>query len=190
MLLFFQPQNVNPGLSRRFAIDDAFHFENFSDSELLEILNLKLKNQDLGATDAAKNVAIEVLSRARHRPNFGNAGEVENLLTQAKGRYQTRQASLPFEDRSLDIVFEPQDFDSNFDRDANASDNLSKLFEDVVGCERIVQKLGEYQQIARAMKARNMDMRDQIPTNFIFKGPPGKMIALSHFDRTLLISEC
>lgn len=143
-------------------------------------MNLKLKNQDLDATDAAKNVAIEVLSRARQRLNFGNAGEVENLLTQAQGRYQTRQASLPVQDRSLDIVFEPRDFDANFDRNANASDNLSKLFEDVVGCERIVQKLGEYQRIARAMKVRNMDMRDQIPTNFIFKGPPGRMTALGH----------
>jgi len=176
VLSLFLLKNVNAGLSRRFAIEDAFHFENFSDEELLEILNLKLKIQDLGATDAAKSVAIEVLSRSRNRPNFGNAGEVENLLTQAKGRYQTRQALLPFYDQSLDIIFEPQDFDLNFDRDANASDNLSKLFEDVVGCEPIIQKLGEFQQIARAMKARNIDMRDQIPTNFIFKGPPGRMI--------------
>lgn len=153
---------------------------------MLEILNLKLKNQDLSATDPAKDVAIEVLSRARHRPNFGNAGEVENLLALAKGRYQTRQAILPIENRSFDIIFEPQDFDPNFNRDANASENLSKLFDDVVGCEHIVQKLGEYQQIARAMKARDMDMRDQIPTNFIFKGPPG-MTALGLSDRGLLL---
>src|SRR6267154_4812032 len=40
-------KNVNPGLSRRFDIENAFHFEDFTDSELLEILNLKLKQQDL-----------------------------------------------------------------------------------------------------------------------------------------------
>ena len=139
---------------------------------------MKLKKQDLEATDAAKVVAIQVLSRARNRPNFGNGGEVENLLNQAKGRYQTRQASLPSSQRALDVVFEPQDFDPNFDRDAHASDNLEKLFEDVVGCEDIIRKLGDYQQIARTMKARDLDMRESIPTNFIFKGPPGKVAVL------------
>ncbi|KAI0954385.1 hypothetical protein AcV7_007636 [Taiwanofungus camphoratus] len=166
-------QNVNPGLSRRFAIEDAFHFEDFTDSELLEILNLKLKDQDLEATDAAKKVAIDVLCRARNRPNFGNAGEVENLLAQAKARYQTRQASLPTEEKTFDIVFQPQDFDLNFDRDARASVNLSKLFDGVVGCEDIITKLRGYQETARKMKARGMDAKDQIPTNFVMKGPPG-----------------
>jgi hypothetical protein len=142
---------------------------------LLEILNSKLKAQDLAATNAAKVAAIEVLGRARNRPNFGNGGEVENLLSKAKSSHQTRQASLPSKERSLDVVFEPQDFDPNHDRDAHASDNLAKLFEDVVGCEDIIQKLGDYQQIARAMKARGMDTRDSIPMNFIFKGPPGKL---------------
>ena len=91
-------QNVNPGLSRRsvffvnprnrhsmakeltenarFAIESAFLFEDFDNDELLEILEMKMRHQDLDATPEAKSVAIEVLSRARIRPNFGNAGEV------------------------------------------------------------------------------------------------------------------
>lgn len=144
-----------------------------------------MKSQDLAATDGAKAVAIEVLGRSRTRPNFGNGGEVENLLGQAKARHQTRQASLPLKDRSLDIIFEPQDFDINFDRNAHASDNLQKLFEDVIGCEEIVAKLEGYQRICRAMKARGMDMRKQIPTNFIFKGPPGKFTPLSNCSSSL-----
>jgi len=178
-------KNVNPGLSRRFAIEDAFHFEDFTDSELLEILDLKLKTQDLVATDAAKVVAIKVLSRARSRPHFGNGGAVENLLSQAKGRHQTRQASLSSRERSLDVIFEPQDFDPNHDRDAHAPDNLEKLFEDVVGCENVIRKLREYQQVSRAMKARGMDSHDSIPTNFIFKGPPGKVaVSLIEWEPT------
>ena len=77
-------QNVNPGLSRRFAIEDAFHFDDFNNSELREILNLKLKKQDLSATDTAKSVAIEVLDRARNRPNFGNAGRSKISLAKQK----------------------------------------------------------------------------------------------------------
>lgn len=78
MALLFQ--NVNPGLARRFAIEDAFHFEDYSNSELLQALEWKLNDQELRATDAAKSVAIEALSRLRNRPNFGNIGEVRHYL--------------------------------------------------------------------------------------------------------------
>ncbi|KAJ6531790.1 P-loop containing nucleoside triphosphate hydrolase protein [Mycena capillaripes] len=166
-------QNVNPGLSRRFNIESAFRFEDFDDSELLDILNSKLAGQNLDATDTAKNVAIELLGRARIRPNFGNAGEVENLLSLAKKRYQTRQNLLPPQNRSFDVVFEPQDFDPEFDRSSHASTNLVKLFEDVVGCDEIITKLAEYQTTANTAKLRGMDVRDLIPTNWVFKGPPG-----------------
>ncbi|KAJ6576427.1 P-loop containing nucleoside triphosphate hydrolase protein [Mycena vulgaris] len=166
-------QNVNPGLSRRFNIESAFRFEDFTDSELSEVLNLKLKNQHLDATDAAKKVAIEVLGKSRIRPNFGNAGEVENLLGLAKKRFQTRQNQLAPQNRSFNVVFEPQDFDPEFDRNIHASTNLIKLFEDVVGCEGIITKLAKYQATANHAKSRGMDVRKLIPTNWVFKGPPG-----------------
>ncbi|KAG1720035.1 P-loop containing nucleoside triphosphate hydrolase protein, partial [Suillus occidentalis] len=165
-------QNVNPGLARRFAIENAFTFEDFTESQLRDILDFKLKDQDLEATDSAKQVASDLLNRAKNRPNFGNAGEVENMLGLAKSRYQKRQASVPPDQRS-DVIFEPQDFDPDWDRDRNAAANLTKLFGDLVGCDDIVKKLGDYQKIARAMKATGVDMRKQIPTSFIFKGPPG-----------------
>ncbi|KAF8213839.1 P-loop containing nucleoside triphosphate hydrolase protein [Mycena galopus ATCC 62051] len=160
-------QNVNPGLSRRFNIESAFRFEDFTDSELREILEFKLESQHLDATDAAKDVAIESLSRARIRPNFGNAGEVENLLGAAKKRFQARKKKSP------DVVFEPQDFDPDFDRSLHAATNLVKLFEDVVGCDDIIAKLGEYQKLANNAKTHGKDVRHLIPTNWVFKGPPG-----------------
>jgi len=59
-------QNVNPGLTRRFQLSQAFMFEDFNNSELEEILKYKLKDQELGATDQAIAVAIDVLDRARN----------------------------------------------------------------------------------------------------------------------------
>jgi hypothetical protein len=165
---------VNPGLSRRFKIEDAFNFEDFDNAELLKILNLKLNNQNLGATEQAKKVAIEMLSRGRNRPNFGNAGEVENLISEAKARCVRRRQEIPAAERPRDIIFELQDFDPDHNRSENAATNLAKLFEDVVGCGDIVEQLGGYQQIAAVCKARDMDPRDQIPTNFVFTGPPGQ----------------
>lgn len=126
----------------------------------------------MNATKEAKEVAIEVLSRARNRPNFGNAGEVENIISHAKDRHQARQ-SKDLSANSFDVVFEPQDFDENFNRGTHATTNLKKLFEDVIGCEDVVAKLEAYQQTSQNMKRRNLPYRDLIPTNFLFKGPPG-----------------
>ncbi|OJD15900.1 hypothetical protein AJ78_03879 [Emergomyces pasteurianus Ep9510] len=166
-------QNCNPGLSRRFQLADAFHFEDFDDTQLCHILELKLKQQGLAATDDAKKTAIDVLGKARLRPNFGNAGEVENLISHAKAHQQQRQSKLPPTERAVDIVFEPEDFDENYNRSMSAVANCRELFADIVGCEAIVEKLEGYQKTFANMKARNLDPRTQVPFNFIFKGPPG-----------------
>ncbi|KAL8670572.1 MAG: hypothetical protein Q9168_004900 [Polycauliona sp. 1 TL-2023] len=166
-------RNVNPGLSRRFRIEDAFQFDDFSEPELRSILESKMKQQDVGASDDAMTVAMEVLNRSKIRPHFGNAGEVENLLGSAKDRFQKRQNAKPVADRSFDFVFEQQDFDPEFDRVKHANEKLKVLFEDTVGCEDIVAKLAGYQQIVQGMKARDLDPRGQLPMNFLFKGPPG-----------------
>ena len=161
-------------IAYRFAIEHAFRFEDFTDDELREIMNLKLQSQDLQATDEAKAVAIEVLSRARNRPNFGNAGEVENQLGLAKERHQKRQSAITGPGQTSDIIFEAEDFDPDYKRGAQASANVDKLFEDVIGCQDVIAKLKGYQQVAQGMKAQGLDPRGEIPTNFLFKGPPGR----------------
>ncbi|KAG6854527.1 hypothetical protein C0991_005439 [Blastosporella zonata] len=176
-------QNVNPGLQRRFALEDAINFEDFDDEQLLQILELKLKAQDISATQAAKIVAIEMLGRLRNRPNFGNAGEVENLITKAKLSYQARAVKKTFSD----VIFEPQDFDPDHDRGGHASSNLVKLFEDVVGCEKIMKQLEEYQRVAAKLKSKNIDDRSQIPTSFVFKGPPGMFTSILACTKLIII---
>jgi hypothetical protein len=142
-------------------------------------VELKLNSQNLGASDAAKAAAIAVLSRARNRPNFGNGGEVENLLSKAKMQYQLRQKSIPVQDRTGDIVFEPQDFDPQFDRSANASENISTLFAGLIGFEKTIAKLQSFARVTAALRARGEDPRTEIPTNFVFKGPPGMRLTFS-----------
>jgi hypothetical protein len=164
-------QKVNPGLSRRFPLDSAFVFEDFTDDELREILDLKLKQQEFEATDQGKKVALEVLRRARNRPHFGNAGEVDILLNGAKARHQQR---LSTGKSSNAETLEAQDFDEDFDRGERAETNIRMLFEGVVGCEGIVAQLEGYQEIVKNMKKLEMDAREQIPFNFLFRGPPGK----------------
>ncbi|TGO30099.1 hypothetical protein BPAE_0008g00910 [Botrytis paeoniae] len=163
----------NPGLSRRFPIESAFCFENFSVDELEKILRSKLEFHVLEATEEAIKVAMDVLQKARTRLNFGNGGEVDNLIATARTNHQLRMSKIPVEERSGIWIFQPEDFDPEYDRGRSANENLQKLFADVIGCENIVKQLGQYQNVCKAMKSRNIDPRQYIPTNFVFKGPPG-----------------
>ncbi|KAF1974109.1 P-loop containing nucleoside triphosphate hydrolase protein [Bimuria novae-zelandiae CBS 107.79] len=163
-------RDVNPGLARRFPMDSAFVFEDFNDGELRQILDLKLKDVGYNATDQAKKVAMETLQRARNKPNFGNAGEVDIILDRAKALHQQHLSNAKVKDRD---TFEAIDFDPDFDRAERAATNLPQLFRDVIGCETLIEQFQGYQTTAANMKALGMDPREQIPFNFLFKGPPG-----------------
>ncbi|KAL0569244.1 hypothetical protein V5O48_012731 [Marasmius crinis-equi] len=168
--MFEMFQNVNPGLDRRFRISDSFYFADFTTAELMQILDQKLKKEDLSATSATRKVVVEMLDRARHRPNFGNGGAVENMMANAKENYYGRFEAGDFPD---DIVFEPQDFDPDYDRGGGGSERLAALFEEMVGCEDIMARFEEYQIVSRTMRDCGKDAKRVIPMNFIFKGPPG-----------------
>lgn len=168
-------QKANPGLARRFPLDSAFLFEDFTDEELREIFDRKLKQQGFQTTDQGRKVALEVLRRARNRPHFGNAGEVDILLNSAKGRHQKDRATgSAGQNIRGAATLEARHFDEDFDRGERAETNVAALFKDSVGFEQIVSQLESYQQITRTMKSMDMDPREQLPFNFLFRGPPGK----------------
>ncbi|PYH79142.1 putative nonsense-mediated mRNA decay protein [Aspergillus uvarum CBS 121591] len=164
-------QNVNPGLSRRFAIDDAFGFADFSDLELRQILDLKLKDQGFVTSDKGAKVAMEILARARNRPHFGNAGEIDILLNGAKLRQQQRR-SAGIGNPSLEHL-EPQDWDPEYDRGERNETNIRMLFQDTVGCDAIIEKLEDLRLTVKNLRELEMDPRQQVPFNFLFRGPPG-----------------
>ncbi|KAI1106987.1 P-loop containing nucleoside triphosphate hydrolase protein [Jackrogersella minutella] len=164
-------QKVNPGLTRRFPISSGFTFDDYDDGELRQILELKLKQQGFRAGEAAKKVVLEVLRRARNRPNFGNAGEVDIILDQAKERQQRRLSELT-RHKNVDLLV-PEDIDPDFDRGDRAATNIRMLFQGVVGGEDIVEQLEGYQQIVQNMKSMDMDPCSQLPFAFLFRGPPG-----------------
>lgn len=163
-------QNVNPGLSRRFPLSSAFEFEDFDNAELGEILSLKLGQQAFKVTGQARDVAMEMLDRARNRPNFGNAGEIDIILGTAKARHQLR---LTRGESKLVDTLEPIDFDENFNRAQGSETDVRRLFEGTVGSVDIIKLLLGYQDTVRTMKTLDMDPKENIPFNFLFRGPPG-----------------
>ena len=134
---------------------------------------MKLREQQLDASCEAKRVALDVLDRARQRPNFGNGGDVENLLSRAKTRYQQRQSAKPANERESEITFIEEDFDPELNRMSNLNKIRQEMFSDVVGCEKVKSQLEGYQRMAAGMRLRGIEPGHHIPTTFIFKGPPG-----------------
>ncbi|KAF3914170.1 hypothetical protein AA313_de0210225 [Arthrobotrys entomopaga] len=162
-------QNANPGLSRRFPISDGFVFEDFTDVELARILDLKLRLAELDASQEARDVAIQKISQKRQKSNFGNAGEVENLLNVAKERMLKRQ--IDGEDMTSELL--AIDFDPDHDRGTRADNSLRDLFKDLIGVDDVMQRFEDYQTTAMMMRGRGIDPQQHIPMLFIFKGPPG-----------------
>jgi hypothetical protein len=174
-------QKVNPGLARRFPIDSGFLFEDFTDAEMAVIFDAKLKVQAFIATPKGRSVALEMLGRMRNRPNFGNAGAVDILLNDTKMRQQKRFAR----DRvSRTAILEAEDFDPDHERSERAVTNIEMLFKGMVGCDKIVDQMKGYQNIATNMRERGMDPREKLPFRFLFRGPPGKSIASGNTVRS------
>lgn len=171
-------QKVNPGLARRFPMSSAFVFEDYDDSALRSILDLKLKQQGFRAGETAKQACISLLGRARSRPNFGNAGEVDIILDRAK-ECQQKRLSASIGPSKADWL-EPEDIDPDFNRLEQAATNIKMLFKGVVGCEDVIQQLEGYQQEVQNMKGlgfSDAEIRAQIPFGLLFRGPPGKMLS-------------
>jgi hypothetical protein len=135
-------QNVNPGLSRRFPIASGFEFDDFTQEELRKILDLKLQKQGYQVTEQAARVSMEILDRARNRPSFGNAGEIDILLDATKARHQRRisrnkgakGAGGPAQ--ANNTLLEARDFDENFDRAERSETNIRALFRETVRSEQ------------------------------------------------------
>lgn len=166
-------QNGNPGLARRFPLDTAFVFPDFSLEALGKILDSKAEKLKTPMTTKAREVAMEMLKRASVRPNFGNGGEVDNVLAKGTLARTNRLIKLETGKERGEIPLEPQDFDPDWDRFMRAASNTRELFKDFVGYEDIIAKFESYQLIAQGMRLRNLDPRPFIPFTFVFKGPPG-----------------
>ncbi|KAJ3962451.1 hypothetical protein N0V92_000828 [Colletotrichum tropicale] len=185
--------NCNPGLQRRFPKETALHFDSYSEDELCQIMDLKAEQCDLKMTQDARAVSRQVISRMRINPKFGNAGDVENLLNQAKVRLNARiRTGLSHGQPAV----EPADIDPQWDRASQAEGNRAALFKDFVGFREIVEKFEGYQLLIDGMRLHDIDPKPHIPWAFIFKGPPGtgktstaRKIGRLYYDMGLLSTD-
>lgn len=127
-------------------------------------------------TSLAKSVALETLRRARQQANIGNVGEIDILLDRAKARIRQRYQASRLIDPN---TFQAEDIDGEYDRHSHASKGCKVLFKDVIGSKDIVAKLEGYVQLAHSLKERNLNPQQEIPLNFLFRGPLGIFVPLN-----------
>lgn len=173
--------SLNPGLARRFPIERAFRFENFDIDQLMQVMRLKMHQQDIRATDRALAVAHGVLERALMRPSFSNGGEVERCLADAKSNHEARQAKRPESEQEAGTLLEAEDFDLECGRLVDdAKSSCRDILEGLVD-KSIIETLEKYQRLWRVAKQRGCDPRKLVPTRLFFKGGPG---TCSHQSRS------
>ena len=77
-------RDVNPGLARRFDIDNLIEFEDFSNEDLAWILDLNCRKMNIRCPSNVRDAAIQEIAKGRPQRHFGNAGTVINALETAK----------------------------------------------------------------------------------------------------------
>ena len=83
-------RDVNPGLARRFDVDNLIEFEDFSNEDLAFILDLNCRKMNIVCPPEVRDAAILEIAKNRPQRHFGNAGTVVNALETAKQNAITR----------------------------------------------------------------------------------------------------
>lgn len=165
----------NPGLARRFQLENAFRFADFTDSELLAILRAKAKKKGWILPFDVAREGVRILSRERSKPNFGNGGAVDNLLSRAVLKFEERLKRKSAAERAESRTLTVEDFISPEDEKvAEIRKDPDSLFKDLVGCREIVKMMKTFKSTVQYAQKVGRDPTEDIEMNLIFAGPPGK----------------
>lgn len=153
----------NPGLRRRFAPDQAFYFEDYTNSQLNDILQRYCKEKQYCPTLEFRERALKKLEmQRRSESHFGNAGSVQNLLKEAVFLASKRPC--------LDGVLRLEAEDVELPGDSNVDDPFADL-DKLYGMDHIKSQLVK-------LKCQ-FDLADEEGANrpklghFVFTGAPG-----------------
>ncbi|CAO2653375.1 Nn.00g027860.m01.CDS01 [Neocucurbitaria sp. VM-36] len=166
-------QRANPGLARRFPMADAFIFKEFNEAQLEGVLDYNMHKEGFKMTDEAKKLALESLNNAKQRPNFGNGGEVTNLIGRALANYRTRFGRMSLEERTGDTCFEPEDIDPHYKLVLSLEDQVEHIFDHYVGVNHLKDQFKALARRANALRRAGRDPIPFMPFHLVFKGPLG-----------------
>ena len=108
--------------------------------------------------------AVRTLAKSRANSHFGNAGAVDNLLSKGIVRMQGR-------DQQDDTLTE-EDFEYN--GDGLDAAKLDSLFNDLIGCKSVKEKMAELKSTVEFSHAQGKNVASGgVSFNYLFLGNPG-----------------
>lgn len=170
----------NPGLSRRFPVENRFFFPDFSVNQLVEILRNMLEVKGIQVEpetqDTLSTIVQEMSSRKGH--NFGNAGEMRNFAESLErlcfARYSKHNLNPPFILQPEDIS---EEYRSYLQSPSFELSNLLTELDSLIGLDPVKRWLRK--QVARVLFEQSRKTpsprKEPIPLirHLIFTGNPG-----------------
>ena len=154
-------RKANPGLSRRFQIENAFIFPDFDDAALVRIMMASAREKEISLGLGVAKRAVQKLAKARAKPNFGNAGSVDNLLSKAITRMQMR-------DKATELNAD----DFGYSGDGPDTGTLDSLFDDLIGCSEVRRTMELLRNTVEFSKALGKPASSGVSFNYLFLGNP------------------
>lgn len=104
----------NPGLKSRF--NKFIHFDDFSSSELIEILLSQAEDKDYQLDEQCKTYVSKKIEKmvANKCDNFANARTIRNMLEKAITNHASRIVDIPNKDKDILTILKKEDFEECF----------------------------------------------------------------------------
>ncbi|KAL8000480.1 putative AAA+ ATPase domain, P-loop containing nucleoside triphosphate hydrolase [Plasmopara halstedii] len=156
----------NPGLSRRFPPQYAFRFEDYTEHELLDIIEWNCAKRSVTCPCDVADALLKQLALQKTQPHFGNAGAVEQLLKHALAKAMSRpmvsgmtllsleDVSVDFEEEAMEKSNDPLELLNRLYRMDRVKEQLTQLRNQIIVANREGSRLPEV-------------------GNFVFRGSPG-----------------
>ena len=182
----FELMDNNPGLRRRFNMDDfPFHFEDMSDHELKNVLLSKARDEGLAFEDVEMidDIIAKCIAPRRRMSGFGNAATVVSTLNKAKALKATRLANAQddFDKAKKQCTLPPPIPDPNmltredFIPDKGDAGQVGRdAFADLCNIEHITKHLDDLESLILQAKEDGREPADiLLDAHMVFVGPPG-----------------
>lgn len=172
--------NSNDGLTRRIGAE--LTFEDYNTDQLLEIFRFTARKEGLLVDPIMLPILKDIFEDAYETRDekFGNAGFVENLLTEMNDRRLERciEDDLDLQKEPLAIIDIPKDYEINVKSSNQTIEAALQELKELIGLESVkglVKELTDRLRIAQLYKERNLPgvQNQQVNLHLVFKGNPG-----------------
>ncbi|KAJ5565501.1 P-loop containing nucleoside triphosphate hydrolase protein [Penicillium frequentans] len=114
---------------------------------------------------------MNAVARAMISPDFENSRYIDGLVETFHSSVLQKQ-SLSTNNEGY-MTVEKQDLPKEWTEVLNPVEECQKLFEGMVGCDLIKEQVLDDVKISIIARSRDIEVKDLIPFNYVFRGPPG-----------------